>query len=326
MPITDLVSDPETLTLTLIGEYPVPVERLWDAFADPRQIERFWGPPTWPATFTRHDMAAGGRTEYVMTGPEGESSGGYWTYLAVDEGRSFEVVDGFANDDGTANDDMPNMRMRMSFESIEGGSRLTSVTTFPDLSVMEQLVEMGMIEGSRQAMGQMDEVLADLESFAASRSTDTQLLDDTTVRITRVIRGSVDQVWRAHHDEDLMRRWLLGPDGWTMPICQLAQSVGDSYRYEWESVDGDARFGFEGELIEMEAPHRSVTTERMADTDGPSTTNEMTLTAVTGGTLLSIVVTYPTMELRDQVLGMGMVSGMETSYARLEGELAASAV
>ena len=68
MPIVDLTSNPNDLTLTIVGEYPVPLERLWQAWADPRQLERFWGPPTWPATFTRHDMVEGGRSEDFMTG------------------------------------------------------------------------------------------------------------------------------------------------------------------------------------------------------------------------------------------------------------------
>jgi uncharacterized protein YndB with AHSA1/START domain len=60
VPIVSVTSDPETLTLTAIGEYPVPVERLWAAWADPRQLERFWGPPQWPATFTRTICGSGG--------------------------------------------------------------------------------------------------------------------------------------------------------------------------------------------------------------------------------------------------------------------------
>lgn len=326
MPITTVASDPEALTLTVVGEYPMPVDRLWEAWADPRQLERFWGPPGWPATFTRHDMAEGGRSEYVMTGPDGERSAGYWEFEAIDPGRAFDIVDGFAHDDGSPNEDMPRMRMRMRFESTDTGSRFTSVTLFPDLRAMEQILAMGMQEGVTAALGQMDDVLADLESFAAGRGTESQLLDDTTVRVTRLIRGTVDQVWRAHHDEALMQRWLLGPDGWTMPICRVAREVGDTYRYEWESDDGAHRFGFEGELVASARPRRSVTTERMIDTDGPSTVNEMTLTPVEGGTLLAIVITYPSREVRDRILATGMTDGMETSYARLERELAGSPV
>jgi uncharacterized protein YndB with AHSA1/START domain len=325
MPITSVTSDPDALTLTVVGEYPVPVERLWEAYADPRQLERFWGPETWPATFTRHDMAAGGRSRYSMTGPDGSTSHGWWRFLAVDPGRGFEVEDGFAHEDGRPNEEMPTMRMVFTFEPTPTGSRFTSVTYFPGLEAMERLVEMGMLEGLRSALGQLDDVLADLASFAAGRATATQILDDTRVRVSRVIRGTVEQVWRAHHDPELLKRWLLGPDGWTMPVCELATAVGGSYRYEWEAEDGSHRFGFEGELLESEPPRRAVTSERMIGMEGPGTVNEMTLTALDAGTLLTIVVTYPSAEVRDTVLGTGMTDGMERSYARLEREVLAPA-
>jgi uncharacterized protein YndB with AHSA1/START domain len=318
MPITSVTKDPEALTMTVVADFAVPLRRLWDAYADPRQIEKFWGPVEWPATFTRHDMAVGGRSDYVMTGPDGERSGGYWEFVAVDAPHSFEVADGFANTDGTPNAEMPSVRLVFAFEATPNGSRLTTTTHFPGLAELEQLIELGMEEGMRSAMGQIDDVVADLASFTAGRATETQILSDTVVRVSRVIRGSVEQVWAAHHDPALLQRWLLGPDGWTMPVCEVAPSVGGTYRYEWETGDGEQRFGFTGELVESLPPHRSMTTERMIDTEGPSTRNEMTLTPVEGGTLLSNVITYPDIELRDMILGTGMVDGMEASYTRLE--------
>lgn len=324
MPITSVTSDPAALTLTVVADYPVPVERLWEAYSDPRQIERFWGPEQWPATFTRHDMAVGGWSHYFMTGPDGQKSRGWWRYLAVEPLRRIEVEDGFADENGEPNRAMPSMRMVFDFSATKSGSRFESVTFFPSLEAMEQLVKMGMMEGMRSAMGQIDALLADLSSFAASRATEAQILGDTQVRISRVIRGSVQDVWRAHHDARLMQRWLLGPDGWTMPVCQVATKVGERYRYEWEAADGSQRFGFEGELLESAAPYRAVTSEAMIGMEGPGTRNELTLVAVPGGTLLSIVVTYPSKEVRDLVLGTGMTEGMETSYARLERELLAA--
>ena len=118
-----------------------------------------------------------------------------------------------------------------------------------------------------------------------------------------------------------MKRWLLGPDGWTMPVCEIATKVGETYRYVWEPEGEGEGFGFDGELLEFVPPHRAVTTEHMTGTDYPSTTNELTLTPVDGGTLLSIVITYPSAEVRDMVLATGMTDGMETSYVRLEAEL-----
>ncbi len=321
MPITEIISNAADFTLKIVADYPVSVERLWEAYSDPRQIERFWGPEQWPATFTRHDMAVGGMSTYYMTGPDGNTSGGYWRFLTVEPYKSFEVLDGFADASGAPNDSMPTMRMVFQFSQTATGSRFEIVTYFPSLEAMEELVKMGMMEGMKSAMGQIDAVLLDLKTFAATMPTEAQILNDTQIRVSRVIRGRVADVWRAHHDPALMKRWLLGPDGWTMPTCEIATTVGQRYRYEWETLDKSQRFGFEGELLETNPPHRAVTSEQMIGMDGPGTRNEMTLTAVPSGTLLSIVITYPSKDVRDMVLGTGMTAGMETSYARLEREI-----
>ncbi len=200
----------------------------------------------------------------------------------------------------------------------DSGSRVTTTTYFNSADDLEQLLGMGMEAGMAAAMGQMDAVIADLAAFAAGSGTTTQILSDTQVRISRVVRGGVDAVWRAHHEPALLQRWLLGPDGWMMPVCEIATEVGQSYRYEWSRVDGEERFGFTGTLLESLPPHRAVTTEAMIDTDGPATVNEITLTTVEDGTLLSLLVTYPNAEVRDANLATGMTDGMEASYARLE--------
>jgi uncharacterized protein YndB with AHSA1/START domain len=321
MPITSVTSDAAALTLSIVADYPVPVARLWEAYSDPRQLERFWGPVEWPATFTRHDMAVGGKSEYYMTGPDGTKAGGWFRFIDVQPLKRIEVEDGFSDEQGKPNLDMPTMRMVFDFSETPTGSRFESVTYFTSLEAMESLVQMGMMEGMRSAMSQIDAVLLDLASFAATRITEAQILDDTTVRISRVIRGTVEQVWRAHHDATLMQRWLLGPDGWTMPVCEIATEVGQQYRFEWESVDGTKRFGFTGELLESAPPYRAVNTEQMIGMEGPGTRNELTLVAVPAGTLLSLVITYPSKELRDMILGTGMTTGMETSYQRLEREV-----
>jgi uncharacterized protein YndB with AHSA1/START domain len=172
MPVTEVISNAQDRTLTIVADYPVPLTRRWDAYADPRQLERFWGPVEWPATFTRHDMAVGGRSHYYMTGPDGTQHHGWFRYIDVEPYSHFEVEDGFSD----AND----------------------------------------------------------------------------------------------------------------------------------------------------APYREVTSETMSGTPGPGTRNELTLVPTTGGTLLTSVITYPSKELRDMILGTGMTTGMEASYTRLEHELQAS--
>lgn len=335
MPVTSVSTAADSLTMTVVAEFAAPVRRLWDAYLDPRQLERFWGPPTYPAVFTRHDGCVGGRSEYTMNGPDGDVSRAYWEWVAVDEFKSFEVRDAVALADSAIDEQLPTQaparsqpaapspgagiaRMVFAFEATPTGSRVTTTTHFESLADLEHLLAAGMEQGMTDAMGQMDAVLADLALLAAGNATTTQVLSDTQVRISRIIRGGVQTVWRAHQEPALLRQWMLGPDGWTMPVCEVATEVGQRYRYEWAQADGAHQFGFTGTLLESLPPHRSVTTETLIGTEGPTTTNEVTLTAVEEGTLLSILITFPDAEVRDTVLATGMTGGMEASYARLE--------
>lgn len=325
MPVTDVTTDPEELTLTLTADFAAPVERLWEAFTDPRQLERFWGPPGWPATFTSFDFQPGGRATYYMTSPRGEKSGGSWEFLSIDAPRGFEVLDAFADESGTPIPDMPVSRMVFSFDSTDGGSQLRNVTHFTTADALEQVVAMGMIEGATMAMSQLDRVLEGLRAYAQGKGTQTEILDDTHVRITRLIEGPIDLVWRAHHEPELLKKWMLGPDGWSLVECEVAPEVGGRYRYVWEPGEGveGERFGFDGETLLIEAPRRAVTTEHMTDTDFPSTLNDLNLYEEDGATLITLLIEYPDKETRDIVLATGMTEGMESSYARLEGVLAA---
>lgn len=325
MPVRDITTDPENLTMTLIADTPAPVDRLWRAFTEPRQLERFWGPPGWPATFTEFDFTVGGHARYYMTSPQGEASYGAWEFLRIDEGTGFEVLDAFANADGTVFEGFPAMRMVFTFEPTGGGSTLRNVTHFDSLEALEQVVAMGAVEGSRMAMDQLDAVLQDLREYAQGKGTRTELIDDTHVRITRLIEGPQELVWRAHHEPELLRQWLLGPDGWIMTVCEPGLAVGDTYRWEWQREGApETAFGFEGDVVLMEAPRRSVTTERMAGTEGPSTLNDLSLYEEDGATMLTLLIEYPDLETRDMILATGMTDGMEASYARLEGVLVAS--
>ena len=162
MPITRIDKDLDAHTMTVVAEYDAPVERVWQLYADPRQLERFWGPPTWPATVVDHDFRPGGRVTYFMTGPGGDKAAGYWDVLEVDAPRRFVVEDGFADDSGQPNADLPKTRMELDLaEGADGGTTMTVVSTFPSTDAMQQLIEMGMDEGMREAMGQIDGILAE---------------------------------------------------------------------------------------------------------------------------------------------------------------------
>lgn len=321
MPVTSFTSDPEALTCTMIAEFTAPVERLWQVFTDPRQIERFWGPPTWPATFTEFDLRPGGRAAYRMTGPEGESSAGLWEFVRIEKPHLLEMLDCFADDDGNPNPDLPSMRLTYEFSAMPGGSRLTSITYFPDLDSLERSVAMGMVEGATQALNQLELVVRQLRGWAEGRHADLEILDEQRVRITRVVDAPAELVWRAHTEPALLRRWLLGPDGWVMTSCEFSAAPGTVFHYSWAPLDGHdgEPFGFEGEVRLVEPVRRLVTTERMQGGDGPSAVNDLSLYEEDGLTLLTFIITYPDTESRDAVIATGMLEGMEASYARLEG-------
>jgi uncharacterized protein YndB with AHSA1/START domain len=162
MPLTSVTKDAARLTLTVVGDYPVPQRRLWDAFADPRQLARFWGPPAFPATFTRHDFKVGGRAEYFLTLPEGKKWSGSWKFTAMHPISSFEAHDG---EDNAEDQNMP-ASMKFAFETTATGSRMTIVTQFSSVEAMEQTIP-GMEEGLRAAMPQLDAVLAEPSAYAA---------------------------------------------------------------------------------------------------------------------------------------------------------------
>jgi len=332
MPVTDVTTDAEALTMTLTADFAAPVERLWGVFTDPRQLERFWGPPGWPATFPSFDFTVGGHARYYMTSPQGEKSFGSWEFLEIDQPRGFTVLDNFANEDGAPLDGMPVMRVEFSFESTDTGSRLVNVSHFASAEALEQVVEFGAVEGSTMAINQLDLVLAGLRAYSAGKGTQTELIDDTHVRITRLIEGPRDLVWRAHQEPELLEKWMLGPDGWRLSVCDVDPSVGGKYRYEWEPTGPSTgsgtgvgeRFGFDGETLVSEAPRRAVTTEHMTGTDFPSTLNDLNLDEEDGATLITLLIEYPDKDTRDMVLATGMTDGMEASYARLEGVLAAA--
>jgi len=162
MTVTAVRKDPETLTMTLDAGFDASPERVWQLWADPRQLERWWGPPTYPATVTAHDLRSGGRVDYHMTGAEGDQPHGYWEILEADAPHRLVFRDGFADADGRPNSDMPINEVRVMITAVGGGqTRMSIESVFPDAAAMEQLLAMGMEEGLTLAVGQIDSILAE---------------------------------------------------------------------------------------------------------------------------------------------------------------------
>jgi uncharacterized protein YndB with AHSA1/START domain len=160
MTVVSVHKDPESLTLTITAEFDAPIGRVWQLWENPRQLERWWGPPTYPATVVDHDLTPGGSIRYFMTGPEGDHPHGWWRVIAVDAPHRLEFEDGFADNAGNPNPNMPTMRIRVALnEQSDGGTRMAVETTFPSLEAMEQIISMGMEEGMTSAIAQIDQLL-----------------------------------------------------------------------------------------------------------------------------------------------------------------------
>lgn len=161
MTVTAVRKDPQRLTLTVEAEFDASVERTWQLWADPRQLERWWGPPAYPATVTKHDLAPGSRVEYHMTGPAGDQPHGYWDVLEVEQPRHLLFRAGCANADGTPSTDLPTSTIRVGIQEIAPGrTRMSIESVFPSTEAMEHALAMGTDEGLSQAVGQIDAILA----------------------------------------------------------------------------------------------------------------------------------------------------------------------
>ena len=163
MTVTAVDKNAAALTMTVTAEFDATPERVWQLWADPRQLERWWGPPSYPATFDSHDLRPGGRMAYHMTTPSGEQPRGYWDIDEVEPPHRLAFHDGFADENGTPNDEMtgPASAVVTIEDAGDGLTRMRIEHTFPSAEAMEQVLAMGMEEGLTQAIGQIDAILAE---------------------------------------------------------------------------------------------------------------------------------------------------------------------
>jgi uncharacterized protein YndB with AHSA1/START domain len=153
--------DLENHTLTVTATFDHPQHKVWDLYADPRKLERIWGPPSHPATVVEHDLTPGGVMRYYMTSPEGEKYHGLWTITAVEPGRSFTADDFFADAEGNPLPDMPATHFSFTFTESDGRTTMRTISSYASSEALEQVLAMGMEDGMREAMGQIDGVLAE---------------------------------------------------------------------------------------------------------------------------------------------------------------------
>ncbi|WP_010147342.1 SRPBCC family protein [Serinicoccus profundi] len=161
MPVTDVTTDTDHRSITITAEFAAPVERVWELYADPRQLEQVFGPPSHPATFVDHELAEGRTSKYYMTGPEGEKYAGLWDITGVDAGRSFTFEDRFADaETWSPAEGMPVSRNTYAFEEVDGGTRATFTSVYETAEGLQQVLDMGVEEGATESINQIDAFLA----------------------------------------------------------------------------------------------------------------------------------------------------------------------
>lgn len=159
MTVTSVYRDPVARTLTIVAKFDSPAERVWQVWADPRQLERWWGPPTYPAKVVDHDLTAGGRVTYYMTGADGEKLHAWWRILSVDPPRSLRFEEGNA-DDSRPNDEVPTTSIEVRLIETPGSTTMTITCRFAPIADKEPVPDTGTEEGLRLAVGQIDALLA----------------------------------------------------------------------------------------------------------------------------------------------------------------------
>ena len=160
MSVVSVDKDYGELSITVVADFDASLDRVWQLFADPRQLERWWGPPGYPATVEEHDLQPGGRVLYYMSGPDGEKYHGLWEVEAVEPPTGFQARDFFADAEGNPVADMPSSSIQLRLLEHAGGTRMEMRSVYETREALDQILEMGALEGVRSAVAQIDELLA----------------------------------------------------------------------------------------------------------------------------------------------------------------------
>jgi uncharacterized protein YndB with AHSA1/START domain len=162
MTVWNVDKDPEAKTMVITAEFTASIANVWQLWADPRLLERWWGPPGFPATFEHHDLTPGGTITYFMSAPDGgDRFDGTWNVVEVDAPTRLVVEDAIVDAEGTPSDGGPT-RMEIDLDATNGTTRMILTTHFASLEGMEQALEMGMAEGMKACMSQIDALLAEV--------------------------------------------------------------------------------------------------------------------------------------------------------------------
>lgn len=160
MPPTTFTSSPADASLTITIDLPTDLSTAWNLWADPRLLERWWGPPEHPCTFTTHEFHANGQATYYMDSPSGQRYHGWWRVIDVAPQQHISLIDGFGESFENPADEMPISTTTVTFTPNSEGTRILLTSTYESPEELQRALDLGMEEGFITAIAQIDALIA----------------------------------------------------------------------------------------------------------------------------------------------------------------------
>lgn len=296
--------------------FDAPRALVFKAWTDPAHIGQWWGPRGFTTTTYAMDAKPGGVWRFCMHGPDGVDYENRFTFLEIVEPGRIVYKHG-----GGKESDPDHFQGTVTFEDQGGKTRLTMRMLFPTAAARDAAVEKyGAVEGLDQTLDRLGEYAANLAGQGRPGLTVTLPTDtDREIVVTRGFDAPRRLVFEAWTSPEHLPRWLLGPGGWTMPVCEVDLRPGGAWHFVWRGPEG-AEMAMRGVYREIVPPDRIVSADSWGG-DWPETLNTLTLDEEGGKTTVTQRVLYPSKEARDAALGTGMTGGMSESFHRLDAYL-----
>lgn len=156
---TEVIKNFKEKSIVVSREFDAPIEKVWQAYTDSKLLDQWWGPSPWRAETKRMNFTVGGQWLYAMVGPEGQKHWGCMNYKAIDPLKGFEMEDGFCDEEGNVNPDLPVSRGKITFTKTSTGTRVAFKMTYTNEADVQRIVEMGFEQGITMCIEQLVELL-----------------------------------------------------------------------------------------------------------------------------------------------------------------------
>jgi uncharacterized protein YndB with AHSA1/START domain len=317
--------------LTITRLIDAPRALVWQAWTNPELFKKWWAPKPFTTPECEIDVRPGGVFRTLMRGPDGTDYPGTGVFLEVVEHE--RVVFTNALELGWRPSAHPFFTAIFTMEDENGQTRYSARALHKDDADRRKHEEMGFHDGWVTCMKQLAQLAESLKcptssapsSPTSNRSRKLKITtpSDREIVMTRNFEAPRALVWDALTKPELLKRWLFGPDGWSMTVCEIDLRVGGEYRYVWKKMPSGHEMGMGGVYREIVKPERIVSTEKFDDAwYAGEALGTAVLTERVGQTTLTTTMYYESKQVRDNVLKSPMEEGLEMGYARLENVLA----